>query len=76
MHSEKKRSFFFIIIIICYLADPRPTLGHYRGNSIIDLRQIPAFVLYLTRRLSGALQRQSKCKRLTRPFPIWDEERN
>ena len=65
----KKSVIFGGFFIICYLAEPRPTLGHYRGNSIIDLRQTHAFVLYLTRRLSGALQRQSKCKRLTLPLP-------
>ena len=37
-----------------YLAAPRPTLGHYRGNSLIELMLLTAFSTILTRRPLGA----------------------
>ena len=37
--------FFFFFFFNCYLADPRPTLGHSRGDSLTNPMLIAAFYL-------------------------------
>ena len=50
--SKEDRSFLFLFN--CYLTAPRPTLGHFQGDSLTNPRLITAFYLMSTRRSLGA----------------------
>ena len=36
----------YIYIFNCYLADPRPTLGHYQGDSLTHPMLITAYYIF------------------------------
>ena len=43
--NTKFSIFFFFFFFNCYLADPRPTLGHSQGDSLTNPMLIAAFYL-------------------------------
>ena len=43
--NQSKYFFFFFFFFNCYLADPRPTLGHSQGDNLTNPMLIAAFYL-------------------------------
>ena len=46
---------FFFFFLNCYLAAPRPTLGHYRGDSLTHPMLITAFFYIFDTKVTGSL---------------------
>ena len=46
LSKQIKKEHYIIYIFNCYLAAPRPTLGHYRGDSLTHLMLITAFYIF------------------------------
>ena len=53
--NPNSASFLVAIFFNCYLAVPRPTLGHCRGGSLTNPMLITAFPTILTGRSAGVL---------------------
>ena len=47
--------FFFFFFFNCYLTAPRPTLGHYRGDSLTHPMLITAFFYIFDPKVTGSL---------------------
>ena len=51
----QKKSIQQCVFLKCYLVAPRPTLGHCRGGSLINLMLITTFLTYFDPKISRSL---------------------
>ena len=55
LKNPQTSKYIYIYIFNCYLASPRPTLGHYRGDSLTRPMLITAFFYIFDPKVTGSL---------------------